>query len=580
MSRLQPFLPFPKYSLGGIDSSSSVWLRRLGCLWLAASWLVPNHYRPWVAFHLEFVAFVGLAFLFAACLLEESDKVPVPAMAIWIAIMAMIPWLQYAAGISLFAGDALLSSLYLIGLATAVAAGYCCKQTRPAFVVSLMHALWIAALLSAFIGLLQWLYLQEWLGIYVVQVDPGDRALGNLGQPNQLATLLLMGMVALAYVYELRLLGSAGFALAVAFMSYVLVLTQSRSGMLGLLVVAGFLLAKREPASRIQAKHLVAWVVSFLLLTLLFPALSRGLLLGGVRESLGTTSDRLLIWSQVLDGVLKAPWWGYGWNQTPTAHMAGAPAHPGDITYTYAHNVVLDLLAWVGLPIGIFLVGVGIYWFVTRMARVRQPVAIYAMAILLPFAIHSLLEFPFTYGYFLLWAGLMAGVVEASLRREVFVSIRKRWLWAGFAAWVVVGGAVAREYLLIEEDFRIVRFENMRIGETEASYEVPDVWMSTQMAAMLYASRQRARPGMTPAEIENLRRVALRFPWGALTFRYAMALGLNNDLEGASKMMLLIHSMYGTTFYNVVREELEDMKKTYPQLEMVHAPDLARSGAR
>lgn len=556
-----------------------MWLSRVGCLLLAASWLVPNHYRPWVAFHLEFVAFVGMASLFAACLLDEGDKVAVPAAAIWIAVLAIGPWLHYVAGISLFSGDAVLSSFYLMGLAAAVVVGCCCTQTRPALGESLMHALWIAALLSAFIGFLQWLALQEWLGIYVVQVDPGDRALGNLGQPNQLATLLLMGMVALAYVYERGLVGTAGFALAVAFMTYVLVLTQSRAGMLGLLVVAGFLLAKRTSTSRVQARHLVAWLAFFFLMTLLFPAISRGLLLGGVRESFGTTSDRLLIWSQVWDGIVQAPWLGYGWNQTPTAHMAGALMHPGDITYTYAHNVVLDLLAWAGLPIGMALVGIGTYWFVTRMARVCQPVAIYAMATLLPFAVHSLLEFPFAYGYFLLWAGLMVGVVEATLSREQAVLIRKCWLGTAFVALVVVGGALAREYLLIEEDFRIVRFENMRIGATEASYEAPDIWINTQMAAMLHASRQRAKPGMTPAEIDNLRRVALRFPWGALTFRYAMALGLNNDLDGANKMMELIHSMYGTTFYNVVRQELEEMKQTYPQLDMVHAPERAHSVA-
>ena len=77
---------------------------------------------------------------------------------------------------------------------------------------------------------------------------------------------------------------------------------------------------------------------------------------------------------------------------------------------------------------------------------------------------------------------------------------------------------------------------------------------------------------MDPAQIENLKKVANRFPWGALTFRYAIALGLNGDIEGASHMMKTIHGMYGDSFYKGVRGDLRTLAQTYPQLNAVRAP--------
>ena len=172
---------------------------------------------------------------------------------------------------------------------------------------------------------------------------------------------------------------------------------------------------------------------------------------------------------------LQAPWFGYGWNQTAAAQIAVAGAHPGDMTFTYAHNIVLDLLLWNGLPLGILITLACGYWFVTRMLRARNVEAVYAMAALLPFAMHSMVEFPFAYAYFLITAGLLIGIVEASTARRPPITVSTRWLWPVLAVWAGVGSVIAFEYFQVEEDFRIVRFENLRIGTTPSSYEVPEI---------------------------------------------------------------------------------------------------------
>ena len=294
-------------------------------------------------------------------------------------------------------------------------------------------------------------------------------------------------------------------------------------------------------------------------------------MLGDSRSmNVAVDSARPIIWRQILSGISAAPWVGYGWNQTPTAHAAGSIAVLGSLTFSYAHNIVLDLLAWNGLPLGLLLTGLCGWWFLSRVWCVNQPVAVYAMAALIPVLVHSMVEFPFAYSYFLLAAGLMVGIVEAFHFGVKTIAFDIRWMRASLAIWFVVGGYMVYEYLLIEEDFRVVRFENLRIGQTPTDYAVPNVWMLSHMGSMLNASRQKAVPGMTTAELENLRRVSLRFPYGALALRYGIALGLNGFPAEATHQFAIIRGMYGITYYQAAVSALRELQiEKYPQLSLV-----------
>lgn len=552
----------------------------LGLLFFTLAWFSADHYPPWLNFHAEMLAFVGLFGLLACVLLRSPIPVVMPRANLWIALTALLPWLQYATGISLFAGDALLSSLYLCGLLAAVVVGYAFGRAEdeqlPLGLTGLMHCLWFAAMGSAAIGLAQWLNLQDSLGNYVVQTEIGARAMGNLGQPNQLATLLLMGMAAFTYVYEQRAINRFAFLFGIAFMTGVLVLTQSRAGMLSVLAVSGFLIWKKRTVKlRVSTKAVAWWVVCFFIGTLLLPWLSEVLLLGDVRRviSIEAVGLRWRIWQQVTYAVLQSPWLGYGWNQTPTAHAAGAIAFPGTITYSNAHNFVLDLLVWNGIPLGLLLSGAIACWFFARIRDTSRPHAVLAMACLLSFAVHSMLEFPFAYAYFLVAAGFMAGVVEAARVPARMIALDMRWAWGFLALWVSLGSYLSYEYFLIEEDFRIVRFENLHVGKTPESYEIPHVVMISHLAAMLRAARQVAEPNMSKADLENLRKVAQRFPYGTVHFRYALALALNGDPQGASLQMAIIHGMFGDFYYSACKNELHRLEKEkYSQLAAVVAP--------
>ena len=545
----------------------------LGLLFFTLSWLSFDHYRPWINFHAEMLAFMGLFVLLASVLMKQSARLVLPQVSIWMGAVSVLPWVQFVFGINDFAGDALMSSLYLSGLLAAACIGYCLSSNTSYLadgLTGLMHSLWVAAMVSAAIGLAQWFNVEGPLGMYVVQSAMGDRAMGNLGQANQLATLLLMGMAAFAYVFERKIIGRFTFFLGMGLMTAVLILTQSRAGMLSVLMVTAYLMWKRSVVnSRLSMMIVAGWATCFLLGTLLLPYLSEALLLSEVRgvNSIASVSQRWRIWQQLAYGLTQSPWLGYGWNQSASAIAAGAIAYPGSVPFTYAHNLVLDMMAWNGLPSGILLtVGVA-YWCVTRLWLCSQLHAVYAVACLLPMAVHSMLEYPFAYAYFLIAAGLMIGVVEAAhVPAKTFV-LNMRWAWGFFALWVSIGSYLTVEYFSIEEDFRVVRFENLNLGRTEATYQIPRVWMISHLAAMLKARRQIIEPNMRTSDLENLRTVSQRFADNIPRFRYALALALNGDDVGANHQLAMIRGMFGDDYYAACMGELRHLQKEkYPQL--------------
>jgi O-antigen ligase len=550
-------------------------LTAIGWGLLTLCWLLPNHYPPWLNFHAEALALAAVATLVGSVLWKSGTVQPRwPALASWISLFAALPWIQWAFGITFFAGDALMNAYCLMGWAMAVFLGYqlVLGESRSEVDI-LMHALWPAGMLSAAVGLTQWLKLESSLGVFAVQTDIGDRAMGNLAQPNQLATFLLISLLAYTYIFERRIIGWLGFVLGIGFMTAVLVMTQSRAGMMGVAAIAGFLAWKRRSmASRLSLTQVLAWAALFFAAVAIFPSINAALGSAALRPSLTTTNDRLVIWQQVLSGISQAPWFGYGWNQTSTADIVGSASHLGQTPSMYAHNVLLDLLAWNGIPLGLLLIGLGGYWVFTRLKRVAGLADCYAMACLLPILGHSMVEFPFAYVYFLVLAGLMMGVVEGSQAARKSRAVQRSWSAVALTLWMLVGLAIAYEYLLVEEDLRVTRFENLNVGATDNAYQMPTIRLLTQLAAMQRAMRYKPVPHMDKEQLDELRRVVFRFPHGGMTLRYAMALAMNGEPDEARHMLAILHGMYGDRFYLSAKEVWHDKAEKYPELGAISFP--------
>ena len=243
----------------------------------------------------------------------------------------------------------------------------------------------------------------------------------------------------------------------------------------------------------------------------------------------------------------------------------------------YTHNLLLDLLVMLGIPLGgAVIVAAGI-WFVRRATRLGEAgfIATAGLFILLPFLVHTQLELPHAYAYFLVPAGILFGLFEAGTRRPTDPSVTlHRSAVAGIAAcWIALMGALVFEYVKAEEDFRVNRFENRRLGSTPAEYEYPTFTLLTQFGDMLDAMRLRATRGMGAADVEKLERASRRYTWAPLQFRTALAQALNGRPEAAARSLRVIRDLYPPDVFEEGRDNWSRMQQNeYPELAAVPFP--------
>lgn len=495
---------------------------------LALAWLVPDHYFPWLASHGDWLAGLGLCFAVVGVLLAHGAVLRVPAIACAAFGLAVVAGLQWAGGLIYFGGDALMAALYLTGFALAVVVGS--SVTDEARVVDAFCIAFVSAgLASAAIAVLQWLRvdLPDW--VPMVSVSRGARPGANVAQPNQLATLLVLTGIFAAVLLERARLSAFWLAVVLGLLLPALAITQSRAGQLELAgVVVGLWWLRGRAELRLQRRALVVLVVVFAALTLALPWFSDQLLLSArdVAEAGVSVDRRLLHWAAVADAVGRRPLTGYGWNQVAVAMSAVAAERPASQeTIEHSHNLLLDLLAWNGIPLGMLVIAGLAWWFWRRLRRARDGTSALLLAGIGAVLLHAMVEFPLDYAYVLLPVGLMVGLLE---RDERPMLASARWPVAAVAAAALVVFAwISAEYVEVEANTRQLRFESARIGSVPGDSEAPDIVLLTQLREYLRFARTEARPGMSAEQLDWMRRVAERYSYPPVLFRYALASALN-----------------------------------------------------
>ena len=316
---------------------------------------------------------------------------------------AALPWTLALSSLATLAAAALV---VLAGAALARAG-----QARPAF-HALCVALLAAGVIGALIGVVQ-VFAPEWTdGALIAGVGNG-RAAGNLRQPNHLSSLLLWSLVALLWLAEQRRLArAAGIGLGVLLLAGV-VLSASRTGMIGVLMLGAWGLADRRLSGRSRA-WLVAAPFVFALLWLGLAAWAHhGHHVFGGDAQLGKgdiSSSRFAIWSNTLALIAAHPWAGVGWGDFNFAWtLTPFPDRPVAF-FDHTHNLVLQFAVELGLPLAALVLALLAYalWQAWRAGAVAAdgvatratPRAAFVMVLLM--MLHSQLEYPLWYSHFLL----------------------------------------------------------------------------------------------------------------------------------------------------------------------------------
>jgi O-antigen ligase len=548
-------------------------------------WLMPNHYLPWPTAWGDGIAIAILLLLAAVILWRAPPDIKVSRPLLLVAVVsALVLLFQWLSSRIFFYGDAAIAAFYIALWLAAVGTGALITTSR--FASGTLNALtfaWvIAAILSVAIALVQWTGALS-LGIYIADLPPGARPFANVAQPNHFATICLIGLCSLLWLYERREVGRLVFCLAGVFLLFGMAMSQSRTSWLQLgLVLVAAVLARRFYASRLSVPQLTGLGSIFIGLALLWPRLCETLLLTPSR----TLTDQMLpgirlsLWRAMFDAISQEPWLGYGWQQVGSAQQRIALGHqPIGEYFDHSHNFLLDLLLWNGIPVGLTIAALLVWWLVSRLRAITDAGSVWLMVLAGGIVIHGLLEYALEYAYFLIPLGLVMGCLERLAPSKVEVLIPRKLaisfvgLLAVFFVWT------ATEYLEVEEAHRTLRLESARIGVSAISTPIQPRRLLNQLEAYQRFVSTPATPAMSPAELEAMRMVALRFGYAPVLFRYALAAGLNAQPRVARDTLDAICRIHSSVRCLETQTEWQALQLRYPQLSSIAAPPLVPAKA-
>jgi O-antigen ligase len=284
-------------------------------------------------------------------------------------------------------------------------------QAVPLFVVFCFG--WVVAgVLNAAIGALQVFAPGLPDGTWIARSGLVGRAVGNLRQPNHLSSLLLWSAIAIVPLLELgRLRRSIGWGLF-ALMCFAVVLTASRTGVIGVALLALWGLLDR----RLSGPTRILLLLSPLFYALAWLGLSawadasRHAFGGETRLAEADLSgSRFGIWANTFELIRQQPWTGVGFGEFNLAWtLTPFPGRPVAF-FDHTHNLPLQLAVELGLPLAAVVMALllAALWRAWRLAQQEADAATSvtqrsAWMMLLLIALHSQLEYPLWYAYFLL----------------------------------------------------------------------------------------------------------------------------------------------------------------------------------
>lgn len=168
----------------------------LFCIWtgcLSLSWIIPNHNYPWASFHMDaWISLVYAVLLVAILGFSRESRIKLGGLPLVIAGILVWVTAQYFLGKIFQVGNYVVSSMYLFGfLLMWLVGAYLADRQQYEMLDATALAISIASIISVALQLNQWLQIYD---LNIWSMGGGEsRPYANLGQPNQLGTILLWG---------------------------------------------------------------------------------------------------------------------------------------------------------------------------------------------------------------------------------------------------------------------------------------------------------------------------------------------------------------------------------------------------
>jgi len=551
---------------------------------LAVAWLLPNKAYPWLAAWNEGFAFIAsFAMWLSAVRYHKHGHTANPGiswpLAAFCCLALVVANIQYAGGVLVFYGDAVILLLYLGSFLLAVHAAALmttsneCKSWLQGF----MGTMTLGGIFCGGIALSQWT--RTWgFAVFFMEGEMGGRPGANLGQINHLNTLCFLSLCAAFYLLQKRKLRPVSFFLAAVFVTLTMALTQSRTGWLQIafLVIA---VGLRAGERQLKLAALAIFVI-YILWYFLVPEAGQLLLLTAETNfrHIPTDDARLVMWRALWEAISLKPWFGYGWLQTGWAQQSVAEAFPILRTYmSYSHNIGIDLLIWNGFPIAAVLAIFLALWLLKNLWNNLRNDNLFLMCSIIGLFVHAALEYPLSYAYFLIPLGFLMGAVDGLNPQFKAIRLRPKIQYCMVAILFALFSEIAWEYGAAVNIDTLVRMRSSRIGPSwQENAENPDFLLLTQLKAMYEVRLLDVEEKAADEDILRMERVVRRYPYSPALFQYAWALARDGKAHEAQHELRVLCGIYSEAHCEQIKNRWIALKKQHPTAAVdIDFPDMS-----
>lgn len=403
-------------------------LAAIGLMW-TLPFLQPFHRVPLTSFYSEWLA-IALGLLALVLMAGKSfwRAAPLPIAALPLVGFFGVLGVHGVMGYVAYVGQPLAAGLYILWAALLMAlASFLRREMGLAGIVTVLAwFLVIGGFIGAVFAILQHYQISD-VPSSLVAPKRFANVYGNLAQYNHFANYSTLALASLAYLYAGGRLHWAGVAAGAVPLVFVIGLSGSRSALLFLaaVLVLAILYAWRggDGGKRLTA-CIVSMIVGFAVVQWLATApwlassagtetVSQRLMGGEGSSGALSLAFRVQLAREALGMFLQSPLLGVGWGQFPSHDFAYRALHGIQIVtwpFNHAHNIVLQLLAETGLAGASLMIGAILLWLWGLRRAVIDLQLWWLASILSVIAVHSLLEHPLWFAYFLGIAAVVLGL--------------------------------------------------------------------------------------------------------------------------------------------------------------------------
>lgn len=551
--------------------------------------VVFHHYLPIPSFYSEWTAAaLGVLGLLPLIKRESWQPLNIPHIALVLPGFAAILFMQWMLGMLHSTQHALLVASYLVWAFLLVILGNHLRQqlgwTR--IVSTLAWFMVIGGLLNTVFVLMQ-------LGMkfgFILDFMPRLPGYGAIGQVNHFADYMALATASLIYLFVTRRLPKALLVIIGLLFLAMLAFSGSRSTWLYMtaLVVLSFLLrgvvvgrANTTCLLHVEQSRtllrlalwvlpifaLVHWVIHFLpsgMVTLPTERLMTSEATSSV--AINGLAIRLHVWQESLQLYMQSPWLGIGAGQMRWGSFAFmdpniAPGMPG--TFENAHNLLIQVLTEMGIA-GVLLLVAGLFaWLRGFQWRNLGLESWWLLSVLAIVGVHSMLEYPLWYAYFLGLAAILLGAGEEKCAQVRFTFIGRAAVVA-----VMVLGIANLGTLAVANDrlqYWVCQARQGDIPTHERPYMraalewVDEKSLLSPYARLLFATTLKADTERLDDKIWLTQSAMRLLVVRSMAYKHVLLLKLNGDHDGAVLQLRRALAAYPGNF----KKELQEMPFEY-----------------